>query len=105
MELTYAHLDVSSAVARVKSPKAGAVVLFAGKLKISSVATKIPTLINYPIPQSPVYPCFNFHRPLPTSDPCCCAPKMPLPSPLPVILDLGRPLARHVLHHIRKEVT
>ncbi|EOD52788.1 putative molybdenum cofactor synthesis protein 2b protein [Neofusicoccum parvum UCRNP2] len=30
VELTYAHLDVSSAVARVKSPKAGAVVLFAG---------------------------------------------------------------------------
>lgn len=32
VELTYDHLDVLSVMARVKSPKAGAVVLFAGRL-------------------------------------------------------------------------
>jgi len=30
VELTHSHLDIPSAIARVKSPKAGAVVMFAG---------------------------------------------------------------------------
>lgn len=31
VEITYDHLDVNSVISKVKSPKAGAIVLFAGK--------------------------------------------------------------------------
>lgn len=32
VELTHEHLDIPSAIAKVKSPKAGAVVMFAGRI-------------------------------------------------------------------------
>lgn len=31
VEITYNHLDITSTISKVKSPKAGAIVLFAGK--------------------------------------------------------------------------
>lgn len=36
VELTHSHLDIPTAIARVKSPKAGAVVMFAGTTHASS---------------------------------------------------------------------
>jgi hypothetical protein len=32
VEITYSHLDITSIVSKVKSPKAGAIVLFAGNI-------------------------------------------------------------------------
>jgi hypothetical protein len=34
VELTYDHLDITTIMAKVKSPKAGAIVLFAGRIAI-----------------------------------------------------------------------
>jgi len=46
VSLTYDELDATKAMARVKSPKAGAVVLFAGTIFSSSSHTTITTRLT-----------------------------------------------------------
>ncbi len=41
VSLTYAELDIPSVIANVKSPKAGAIVLFAGSLSVSAILNPV----------------------------------------------------------------
>lgn len=57
VELTYSHLDVTSIINRVKSPKAGAIVLFAGKHSLSCTTQILLPAFQYAgmtYPQAPL---------------------------------------------------
>lgn len=73
VQLTEDHLDVSSVMARVKSPDAGAVVLFAGKpLLIPTVAT---TQKNFPTLNIPFLASrFSLNASISTASPGPCHP-------------------------------
>ena len=48
VELTYDHLDVVACMNRVKSPKAGAVVMFAGNIDVSlSIFSRLFTIATF----------------------------------------------------------